>query len=230
MVKSTDPIEVYLETGKKRVFAGAIEWPGWCRNGREEEAALGALLEYGPRYAKILRSTDLGFMAPTDVEALRVVERLEGTSTTDFGAPDIPPSGDARPVGEADLERFRALLQACWAAFDASVQAATGVELRKGPRGGGRDLDKIVQHVLGADHAYLSKLGWKVEMKEGADPGEGLRQTRQAILDGLEAAAKGKIPERGPRGSLHWKTRYFLRRSVWHVLDHAWEIEDRAEP
>lgn len=228
MVKSIDSIEVFIEAGKKRVFASAIEWPGWCRSGRDEETALGALLDYGSRYAQALRRTDLGFQAPQNASALTVVERLEGTGTTDFGAPDIPPSGDDRPVSEADLKRFRELLQACWAAFDDSVQAASGVELRKGPRGGGRDLDKIVQHVQGADEAYLSKLGWKVDIKEADGPGESMRLIRQGILDGLEAAAAGQIPERGPRGGAHWSPRYFVRRSAWHVLDHAWEIEDRA--
>lgn len=228
MVKSFDTIEVYIEAGKKRVFAGAIDWPGWCRSGHDEQAALQALLEYGPRYAHALRRTDLGFRAPQDASALTVVERLAGTGTTDFGAPDNPPSSDDRPLSEADLKRFREILQACWAAFDDSVKAASGIELRKGPRGGGRNLDKIVQHVQGADAAYLSKLGWKVQLKEADGSGEALRLIRQGILDGLEAAAAGQIPERGARGGLHWKPRYFVRRSVWHLLDHAWEIEDRS--
>jgi hypothetical protein len=40
---------IYLEVGSKRVFAVAMERPGWCRSGRDEDAALKALVAYGPR-------------------------------------------------------------------------------------------------------------------------------------------------------------------------------------
>ena len=49
-----NPIEVFVESGKKRTFAGAVYWPGWCRAGRDEAGALRALVEYGPRYARVL--------------------------------------------------------------------------------------------------------------------------------------------------------------------------------
>jgi hypothetical protein len=88
---------VYLEVGDKRVFAGAIDWPAWARSGRDEDAALEALFAYARRYARALKGTRLGFEVPEDPSALRVVERLPGTATTDFGAPDVPPSADAEP-------------------------------------------------------------------------------------------------------------------------------------
>lgn len=228
MSKNADEIDVYLEIGDKKTFAGAIRWPGWCRSGRDEESALQALLAYGLRYAQVLEETQLGFRAPSDSSTFNVVERLEGSGTTDFGAPAAAPADDARAVDEAQLRRFHTLLQACWQAFDASVRAAEGKELRKGPRGGGRDLQGIVQHVLGADAAYLRSIGWKVQKGQEDDPAQELNQRRQAILDGLAAAARGELPERGPRGGVRWKPRYFVRRVAWHVLDHAWEIEDRV--
>src|SRR5262245_37761199 len=139
MAGTSDRIEVYLEIGAKRTFAGALDWPGWCRSGRNESAALQALFDCGPRYAQVLNGTQLGFRAPSGLGALAVVERLEGNSTTDFGAPDVAPSDDAKPVAEADLLRFQALLKAYWHAFDGAVAAASAShkELRKGPRGGG---------------------------------------------------------------------------------------------
>ncbi|MCL4298337.1 MAG: hypothetical protein KJ077_21550 [Anaerolineae bacterium] len=220
-------ISVYLEIGQKRTFAGAVDWPGWCRSGRDEAAALQALLDSGPRYARILRSARLGFQAPTDESAFTVIERLEGDSTTDFGAPSIAPSSDAQPVDDAELEHLQKLLKACWQAFDAAVQTASGKELRKGPRGGGRDVEGIARHVLGAEAGYLSALGWKLKQGEADELSEELARTRQAVLDALAAAAHGEIPERGPRGGVRWTPRYFVRREAWHVLDHVWEIEDR---
>ena len=156
-----------------------------------------------------------------------MVERLKGDSTTDFGAPGIPPASDAAPIGGADLMRFQALLKACWKTFDAAVEAGRGRELQKGPRGGGRELDGIIEHVLGADASYLSMLGWKAGRNEQEEPREQLAHLRESIREGLAASARGELPERGPRGGLRWTARYFVRRSAWHVLDHAWEIEDR---
>jgi hypothetical protein len=54
-----------------------------------------------------------------------------------------------------------------------------------------------------------------------------LHATRSAILQTLERAAQGAMPPAGPRGGQRWPARYFVRRAAWHVLDHAWEIEDR---
>jgi hypothetical protein len=223
MERSANMMDVYLEIGKKRTFAGAIEWPGWCRSGRDEESALQALCDYGPRYARVLRE----FQAPADASALAVIERVEGDATTDFGTPGRAPSSDMRPVDDAQLRHFQALLEACWRAFDAAVSAATGKELRKGPRGGGRDLDGIVQHVLDADARYLARLGWQLEEDKENNLGQELGKTRGEIMTALAWAARGEAPERGPRGGIRWTPRYFVRRVAWHVLDHAWEIEDR---
>ena len=228
MTKPTlNTIKVYLEIGKKRTFAGAIDWPGWCRSGRDEASALQALLDYGPRYARVLRSVPLGFRAPAAVSEFAVVERLEGDVTTDFGSPGIPPSSDTKPVDHVEFQRFETLLTACWQAFDGAVRQASGKELRKGPRGGGREVEAIVEHVLDADAGYLTRLAWKHKQGEEEDPGKELARTRQAIVNALAAAMRGEMPERGPRGGILWTPRYFVRRVAWHVLDHAWEIEDR---
>lgn len=222
-----EPFAVYVETGKRRAFAGAVAWPGWCRSGRDETAALQALVDYGPRYAQVLRATALDFQAPPGPEALTVVERLAGSATTDFGAPDAAPAADDRPVDNAELQRLQTVLTACWQAFDAALAAAAGKELRKGPRGGGRDQAQIVDHVVEADRAYLRRLGGKVKVDATADAAEKLRVVREAMLAGLAASARGELPPEGPRGGKRWGARYFVRRVAWHALDHAWEIEDR---
>ena len=136
-------IPVYLEVGRRRVFAGALDWPGWCRGGLDETSALASLVDYAPRYAAVLKAAGLGFNAVTGVSSFALVERLPGNATTDFGAPDAVPASDALPMVGEELVRQQAILDACWQAFAASAAAAVGKELRKGPRGGGRDLDWI---------------------------------------------------------------------------------------
>jgi hypothetical protein len=227
MARPLNKIDVYLEIGKKRTFAAAIDWPGWCRSGRDDTSALQALFDYGPRYGRVLHNTRLGFKTPDDISALIVIERLEGNATTDFGAPDIATSSDSRPVNSIELQRLQRILKACWRTFDANVKIATGKALRVGPRGGGRELEGIIQHVLGSDGGYLAQLGWKLQQDDAKDLGKQLDRTRQEILKGLTASAHGEIPAQGPRGGVRWRPRYFVRRVALHVLDHAWEIEDR---
>ena len=224
----TIAIPVYLEAGKKRVFAGAIDWPGWSRSGKNEEAALEALAAYGPRYATSLRGTKLAFDPPGDATTFQVLERLEGDATTDFGAPGKAPLADERPVDEVEFGRMQAVLRACWKALDTAAQAAQGKVLTKGPRGGGRDLDEILRHVLEADAGYLGRIGAKYRPNEGSDPRKELVRIRPLVLGALSAVACGEPVRTGPRGGTRWTPRYFVRRSAWHVLDHAWEIEDRA--
>ena len=124
MAHPSSGIAVYLEVGKKRTFAGAVDWPGWCRVGRDEGAALQALADSGPRYARALHAAGIAFEAPADTSALAVVERLDGSMTTDFGAPDIAPSSEDGPHAEAELRREQGLLRACWQGFDAAVRGA----------------------------------------------------------------------------------------------------------
>lgn len=229
MASDKTPISVYVETGKSRTFATALAWPGWSRSGRVEAAALQTLYDYAPRYARVLESTALDFRPPSDLSALEVTLRLAGNATTDFGAPNLPLPDDTQPIDPSELEQWQVILQACWQAFDSAVQAAAGKSLRKGPRGGGRDLDKIVQHVRDVDFGYLKSLGGTMKLNKEDEPAQTLAHIREVILTTLAAAVRGEVPAQGPRGGARWTPRYFVRRLAWHELDHTWEIEDRAE-
>ena len=224
-----NPIDVFIESGRKKVFASALEWPGWSRSGRDEKSALQNLVDYGLRYAQVMAVGEVEFQAPADTADLNVVEQHAGNSSTDFGSPAVIPDVDREPFDRRQLEFSQSILEACWKSFDGAVESAKGRSLRKGPRGGGRDLDKMIQHVLDADKAYLSRLAWKFTKIDAQDRYEQLQRTREAIINALEAAAMGDLPEKGPRGGIVWPASYFIRRTAWHVLDHTWEIEDRIE-
>src|SRR5919202_3742755 len=148
---------VYLELGSKRVFACAVDWPGWCRSGKTEVAALEALTAAGPRYARVASQAGVRF-SPSDLE---VVERVPGSAGTDFGVPGEALERDREPPAAKEAERLANLVAAAWRVFD-GVVATAPAELRKGPRGGGRDRDAIVEHVLGAEVGYARKLGLRL--------------------------------------------------------------------
>jgi hypothetical protein len=223
-------VEVNLEIGDKRTFACAVAWPGWGRSGKDERSALDALVAYGPRYAEVLRGTRTAFRPPRDGRAVSVLERVPGNATTDFGAPDGVFASDQLAIERRDLTRLMTILEACWSAFDRSVEGAAGVTLRKGPRGGGRDLGKIVGHVVGAESGYVRSLAASSPKVGERDPAAAADAVRDAVREALSRAVAGDLPEAGPRGGALWTPRRFLCRAAWHVLDHAWEIEDRAEP
>jgi len=212
------PIDVAIEKGSKRVFASALDWPGWARAGRDEATALEALEAYRARYADVVRAAGIRFGTGS---SFVVAERLKGDATTDFGAPGIPPASDSRSLTPRQLPRLRGILEATWSVFDAAIDDARGKALAKGPRGGGRELQAIVEHVNGALGGYLRRIAAKPE-------GEGREAVRAAALEALQRAVTEGLPASGPRGGTIWSPRYFIRREAWHVLDHAWEIEDRA--
>jgi hypothetical protein len=213
-------IPVYLEVGEKRVFASALDWPGWTRSARDEPRALEALAAYATRYAAVPKAARIEF-ASDPKSTFKVVERVQGNATTDFGAPAMPASSDTKALAPAEAERICALLRASWKVFDAAVARAPA-ELRKGPRGGGRDRDKIADHVIDAESAYTPKLGLKLKTPRRDDK-VAVDATRKAILDALRASAGA--PQTGEK---RWPPRYVARRMAWHLLDHAWEIEDRS--
>ena len=212
-------IDIYLELGKKRVFACALDWPGWCRSGKDEELALTALAAAAPRYVAVAREAGYSFPT-TDNLNFRVVERIPGTTTTDFGAPDRAAARDGDPLTAEDAARLVSLLAATWDVFD-RVVASAPAQLRKGPRGGGRDRDSVVKHVLGAEAMYARKLGIR-QPEPAIDDTAAIADLRTAVADRLRSSTGRPADERG------WLPRYAARRLAWHVLDHAWEIEDKS--
>jgi len=215
-------IPIYLEAGAKRTFASAVDWPGWSRGARSEQEAIAALASYGDRYKAVVRAAVPTFNAPRDASEFKIVKRLKGNAGTDFGVPSLGLPSDGEPIAAAELERLARILEACWDAFDRAARSAKGLELCKGPRGGGRDLDKMTAHVVEADQAYMAQLG--ARPPKAASPAT----LHDAMLEAFRARARG-LPFAEPRATKKpWTPRYFARRVGWHVLDHAWEIEDRA--
>jgi hypothetical protein len=192
--------------------------------GRDEASALQALFDYAPRYARVVEG--LGFKPPSGVEQLKVRERLEGDASTDMGSlSGKEPAYDSKPLTKAEHQRLIKILEASWHALDDAAAAARHKELRRGARGGGRGLDAIVQHVLDGEGGYLRRLEYKRSKQAETDA----KLSRAAMIEALAASVRGEVPEFGPRGGKRWSGRYFVRREAWHVLDHTWEIEDRAE-
>lgn len=206
---------IYLELGAKRVFACSLEWPGWCRVDKTEESAIDRFLDYADRYRVVAERAGVAF----DLGDPVVVERVKGGATTDFGAPEKMPEADLAPVDAATAARDVALLRASWALFD-EVAAITPEELRKGPRGGGRDRTKMVGHVEEAERSYARMLGVRHKPYSSTADRDAMREELAAVL---------AQPWEGPPAPKGWAPRYATRRITWHVLDHLWEMQDRTE-
>ena len=209
---------VCLEFGKRRVFASALQWPGWCRSGRSEHDALEALATYADRYAEVVDVA--GLSRPDPAADFVVVERLTGDMTTDFGAPAAIATWEREPLAGAEAQRLAGLLRSSWTVLDGVVDV-TPAELRKGPRGGGRDRDAMVDHILGAEVAYGRKVGVRQRQRAHDDPG-GIAALREDLVGAVLAGDTQPAPA--------WPPRYAVRRIAWHALDHAWEMQDRTHP
>ena len=179
---------VYLEIAPKRAFACSVEWPGWCRSGRDEGEALERLADYADRYAPVVARA--GFELPKTAVDFDVVERKRGSASTDFGALDGPAIADDRRLTKAQAERLAAIVEASWATLD-DVAAQSPPMLRKGPRGGGRDRDKMLQHVLAAEVSYIRKVGLKIP-EPSFDDRAAIAAERAAVLEVLRAARQAR--------------------------------------
>jgi hypothetical protein len=216
----THAIAVCVEVTPKKAFASALEWPGWCRPGRDADTALEALADYADRYAPVAAIAGVTFPSRRSFD---VVERVPGGATTAFGAPEMTAEAERQRVTPAAAARLAGLVTAAWTLFDGVIAESPPV-LRKGPRGGGRDRDKMVDHVNGAENSYARKLGVKLNQPALGDI-EAIEAQRLAI-----AAVLGARSDGGPVAPNGWTTRYAARRIAWHVLDHAWEMQDRSQP
>jgi hypothetical protein len=211
-------VPVAIEVGQKRTFVWGVDWPGWCRSGKGDEGAMEALLAAAPRYAEVARQAGLRFPSVA-IGDLQVVSSVPGSSGTDFGVPSMVIDADRRAVRADEAEGLVGLVKASWEVFD-RISAAAPEELRKGPRGGGRDTTKIIAHVNEADHAYAREMGLRLSPPHDRP---GVEAIRAAMLEVLHRTSDGS-----PLAERRWPPRYAARRIAWHALDHAWEIEDRS--
>ena len=217
----THQLRITLEIGPKgkKMVAVAPDWPGLERGAKTEEAVLEKLLSYLPRYAQVakLAGMDAEF---TDISSINVVERYPGVGSTDFwGISFAFSSIDRQNISSAELERELTLMRACWSFFD-DVRLRVSAEMQKGPRGGGRNRDRIVQHTLAAEQDWAAKLGLHTPYSDLLSD-EGLQAYRDAYCDAIRAFhAEGKMART-------WPLRYLIRHTAFHTLDHAWEMEDK---
>ncbi len=215
---------VYLEAGTKRVFACAVDWPGWCRSGRDEEQALAALAIAASRYAVVPALARVAFDPVGEVNCIEIAERVDGTPATDFGALDVAPVLDRGPGTAEQAERLAALVETAWDYFEQTAAAAPPV-LRKGPRGGGRDRDQIIEHVRETEALHARMIGLAVAPFPAGDLAA-VARVRAAILAEIRAGAAARAPADLARARR--PARFVARRVAWHALDHAWEIQDKA--
>ena len=212
-------LDIGEEVAPKKTFVWAIEWPGWCRSGKDRDLAIEALIAHRGRYAKVAQRAGLE-LPQVEADDLRVVESVGGGGGTEFGVPSTITTLDRRRVTMAEAERIAGLVEAAWETFD-RVAERSPEDLRKGPRGGGRDRDKMVGHVIEADHAYAREIGVRMPAPSFADR-DAVEAERAAVLDALRQPSDGS-----PLADRKWTLRYAARRIAWHALDHAWEMEDR---
>lgn len=216
-------IAITIEASPKKAFATAIDWPGWSRSARTPELAIDALAAYAQRYAVVAREAGETFQDQVAAADFKVTEEAEGGGGTEFGVPSRVTDADRRGTTAADADRLRRLVAAAWTVFD-RVAATAPAELRKGPRGGGRDRDKMIGHVIEADGAYAREIGLRLK---APDPGDRdtVEASRTAVLEAIGAPSDGS-----PLAERKWTARYAAGRIAWHALDHAWEMEDRSDP
>lgn len=220
----TNRIRVTLEIGpkSKKVVAVAIDWPGLERGAKTGEEAIERLSFYIPRYSQVARLAEMNAEFDT-IKNVDVVEQYPGTGSTDFwGISFAFSSIDKQSMLDDELERELRLMQACWTFFD-DVRWRVSAEMQKGPRGGGRDREHIVQHTFAAERDWAKMIG--VLTPDGAMlTDEGLQRHRDAYCQAIrDYHSQGKLAGKMAK----WPLRFLIRHTAFHTMDHAWEMEDK---
>jgi hypothetical protein len=215
---------VTLEIGPKgkKVVAVALDWPGLERGAKTGEEAIERLRSYVPRYSQVAKLAEMdGKFAA--IKNFDVVERYPGTGSTDFwGISFAFSSIDKQSISEKDLERELTLMRACWAFFD-DVRRRVSAEMQKGPRGGGRDRDRIVRHTFAAEQDWARMIG-VITPDDAILTVKGLKAHRQSYCEAIrDYHSQGKLAGKMAK----WPLRYLIRHTAFHTLDHAWEMEDK---
>ena len=216
-------IRTVIERGPKgkRYVAYALDWPGWSRGAKSPDEAVERLESYRDRYRPVARYAGLADELDHS-NALEVVEDHVGNTSTDYWGISWVPSSEEQGAMPPDvLDRRLTLLQGAWRFFD-EVAARVSPQMRRGSRGGGRNRDEIIAHVFGNERVQFSK-----RVGVATPPGvmltpDGLRNHREQFLAGLRRynAENRKIGRT-------WTLQYLLRHCAFHVMDHAWEMEDK---
>jgi hypothetical protein len=217
-------VRTVIEHGPKdkRSVAFSIDWPGWSRGAKTAGIALETLEAYRDRYRPVAEIA--GMVREFDAAGpLEIVEDRVGPGSTDFwGISFAPSSFEQGPLNDAEFARSIRLLRASWAFFD-GVAARVSPEMRKGPRGGGRDRDRIIRHTIRVEsEEFAKRVGLRIP-EEGALTPEGLRRHRETYIETMRAYNAGEISRR----MQSWTLPFLIRHSAFHTLDHAWEMEDK---
>jgi hypothetical protein len=217
------PVRTILERGPKgkKAVAFALDWPGWSRGAKTPELALETLESYRERYRPV--AVAAGMADEFDAAGrLDVVEDRVGTGSTDFWGISFSPSGfEHEPMDDTEIDRKIGLLRACWGFFDA-VAARVSAEMRKGPRGGGRDRDRIIRHTIrNESEDFAKRVGLRVPEGAALTP-KGLRDYRKKYVAAMRAYNAGEV-----KRMRSWNLPFLIRHSAYHTMDHAWEMEDK---
>ena len=219
-----DALRVILEIGKggRRTVACATDWPGLDRWGKTDDAAVETLATYVPRYVGVAERAGLAADLTKQARHVTIVERTPGSTSTDYwGIAHVPSKLERAGLSDAELERRLGLLEACWAYFDDALARASA-DLRPGSRGGGWPRDVLERHVYINEPEQMTR---KVEVRSPRDmvlDAAGRAIHRQQTLDAIrEYHAAG-------RTARTWPLAFLIRRIGHHLMDHAWELEDRS--
>ena len=218
---------VSIERGpKRRSLAQAQGWLGWLRTGKDDASALQDLFSTSTRYALVANRAGVPFSAPHALSDFTIVDRVAGNSVTDFGAPGVLTMWDTDPWQVEEIDQCTRLLQACWAIWDETYQAIPSV-LQQTIPARGRSPFEMRLHMIETDLMHLSAFGPAAKKADPKRLDEQESEARQQIILGLQAIVPGQQITAQRRYGFDWTTRFAVRRSAWHALEHAWDLQDR---
>jgi len=233
------PIRIGLENGiEGRSLAWALDYPGCFAYGKDGPEALiafpRAIIKYKGWVESRARESWLNDLTQFHVQLEEVFECYNIDENYRPAQNDIEINAwfrdDWRPLSEIEVERGLELLQ--WTREDLLdlIAGLSPSVLDAEHPGELWPIRGIVRHIANGEHWYMKRFGRegipRADLPE--DEIERLAVTRARLIEVLKGMTGDKTVV-GVMGEF-WSPRKFLRRSLWHELDHIQHIQKLAYP
>jgi predicted RNase H-like HicB family nuclease/uncharacterized damage-inducible protein DinB len=228
---------LYVESGPRRrkTMVHVLDLLGCIAQGPTTEEALGATPQAIREYLRFLQRHREG-MKPNAKHTTSVAGHITKGAWLGYGDPTSGFAPDFEPLSAKDLEIY--LRRLAWLRADLlqMIRDVPRKKLLAEPKGTGRTIYHILQHVAGSECVYLRYLVGKVDGLSDAmraveqSPDNlpfalsGLWQISRARLEALTVAERKQWVQ---HGQVTWTARRAFRRLLEHDWEHLLELSTR---
>jgi uncharacterized damage-inducible protein DinB/predicted RNase H-like HicB family nuclease len=228
--------KLYLESGPahKKTMVHVFDLLGCIATGPTTGEALARTPDAIRAYLRFLQHHGETLSPDEEIET-QVAEHITEGNWMGNGSYDILFAPDLEPLAREDLEVYLRRLAWSRAEIRDLVSDLSEEQLEASPPGGGRPIKRILEHIFGAEYAYVRYFG-KLDGVRG--PGSNVQRSRDELLEWMDVLRTSEfkklhslnsqeLAEPFTQGKTTRTARRILRRMLEHEWEHLVELQER---